>query len=62
MLIGGSESDDSNNEMNVSYYNSSQIFNSTVNAPSTVALYARTIDVNKEIKYKSLLKMCGLVD
>ena len=50
MLIGGSDSDDCDNETECEWlfaYNSSQMFNSTVNGPSTVALYACTIDVNK---------------
>ena len=51
VLIGGSDSDDGDNETECEWlftYNSSQMFNSTVNAPSTVvALCACTIDVNK---------------
>ena len=62
MLIGGSKSDDWDNENELEWLQFISNLYSTVNAPSTVALYACIIDVNKELKYKNLLKMSGLVD
>ena len=52
MLIGGSESDDSDDENEREWLQLfiQEIFNSIVIIPSTVALDACTINVNEELK------------